>query len=481
MITDDFFVDIHTHATLRAFNATFSSGQRNIWEKTTNQAFETPIGRWARMKSREVSKTSQANLYNYAEGNTRIIFDSLYPFEKGFLNFRKLPTAMVGKDNADILLKTVTGIDDSQLQALRGNHDYFQELLGQYAFLYKGQGQSPNGAYNYQLASNYQEAMKIVQGDPKALAVIVTIEGGHALNCGLPGGKKRVAALESELLENIGTLKSWKASPFFMTFAHHFYNELSGHTRSMKPMVSRIYNQKEGLDEGISKLGWSVLHELLAQDNGRRILIDVKHMSVKARREYYQMLDSHNRLTRTERIPIVCSHTGVNGFKTMKGSKRKKDKLRKMKKSEFHNWAINISDEEIRIIAGTRGLIGLMVDKGILASKVRLEKISEFEDPELIKEAMLELIAQNIFQIVSAVGGKQGWDTIALGTDFDGSITHLDPYFEASRLPHLREDLVAFLKRRRYAEHLWFGYEPEEMVRKVMQTNALNFLERHYV
>ena len=184
MITDDFFVDIHTHATLRAFNATFSDGQRNIWEKVTNHAFETPVGRWARMKSREVSKTSQANLYNYAKGNTRIIFDSLYPMEKGFLNFRKLPSAMVGKENADILLKTVTGIDDSQLVALRNNRDYFQELLGQYAFLYKGQGNSPDGNFRYQLASNYDEAQQIVSSDPNALAVIVTIEGAHALNCG---------------------------------------------------------------------------------------------------------------------------------------------------------------------------------------------------------------------------------------------------------------------------------------------------------
>jgi hypothetical protein len=44
-----------------------------------------------------------------------------------------------------------------------------------------------------------------------------------------------------------------------------------------------------------------------------------------------------------------------------------------------------------------------------------LEKVSEFEDPDLIKDAMLELIAQNIFQIISAVGGKQGWDIIAVG------------------------------------------------------------------
>lgn len=480
MITENFFVDIHAHPTLRAYNSTFTTGQRNIWEKIENPDFQTPLGRWARLKSREVAKFSQANLYNYAEGQTRIIFDSLYPMEKGFLNFRKLPSAMIGKENADVLLKTVTGIDSAQLLALRKNPDYFHELMGQYAFLAKGQGQSPDGKYTYKLAGSYAEAQSIVKSDPNALAIVVTIEGGHALNCGLPNRKKGNSAQSQALVENIGTIKSWKASPFFITLAHHFYNELAGHTRSLKPIVSKLYNQKEGLDSGITDLGWTVVHELLAQDNGRRILLDIKHMSVKARKEYYQMLESHNRLTRNERIPIICSHTGVNAFNTMKASKKKKDKARKMRNSEFHNWAINISDEEIRIIANTRGLIGIMVDKGILASHVRLRKISEFEDPAMIKEEMLEMIARNIFQIISAVGGKQAWDIIALGTDFDGSITHLDPYYEASKLPRLASDLTEFLQRRRYAENLWFGFEPEEMVRKIMQTNALEFLERNY-
>lgn len=479
-MTRDFFVDIHAHPTLRAYNSTVSQGTRNIWEKTHNPVYDNKFSRWARMKTREIACHSQANLYNYAEGNVRVVFDSLYPFEKGFLNLRKLPSTMLGKENSEMLLQTVTGYDGNQMGALRKNRNYFQELMGQYAFLSKGQGSSPDGQYSYQLVGNWNELKSAVEADANKIAVVVTIEGAHALNCGLPPKKGGDAACETELMNNIGTIKSWKAVPFLINLAHHFYNELTGHTRSLKPGLYQILNQKKGLNEGITPLGWRVMQELLAVDNGRRVLIDIKHMSIKARKEYYRMLESHNRLTTNDKIPVVCSHTGLSAFKTFKAGARHKDKPRKMRNSAFNNWGINLCDEEIKIVAASGGLIGLMVDKGLLASHIRLQEIKELSDIAHQKDALLELIAQNIFRIVEAVGDKSGWDLMALGTDYDGLITHIDMYPEAACLPDLKRDLVDYLKRTRYCEELWFGYEPEEMVQRLMQRNAMGFMERYF-
>jgi microsomal dipeptidase-like Zn-dependent dipeptidase len=479
-MTRDFFIDIHAHPTLRAYNASVTEGSRNLWEKTHNPTHDNKISRWARLKTREIARHSQANLYNYAQGNVRVVFDSLYPFEKGFLNLRKLPTAMLGRENAEMLLQSVTGYDGNQMSALRKNQNYFQELMGQYGFLSKGQGPSPDGQFSYQLAGNWNELQSIVNSDPNKIAVVVTIEGAHALNCGLPEKKGSKQATERELKENINTVKSWKAAPFFINLAHHFYNELTGHTRSLKPGLYQVLNQKKGLNEGITPLGWKVMHELLANDNGRRVLIDIKHMSIKARKEYYKMLESHNRLNPKDSIPVVCSHTGMSAYKTIKASARRKDKPRKMRKSTFNNWAINLSDEEVKIISSTGGLIGVMVDKGLLASQVKLQEIKDLQDFNGQKDALLHLVAQNIFQMVHAVGDKRGWDLMALGTDYDGLITHIDMYPEAACLPDLRVDLVDYLKRTRYAHELWYGYEPEEMVQKLMQTNAMNFLENHF-
>ncbi|HHG86551.1 MAG TPA: hypothetical protein ENJ82_17505, partial [Bacteroidetes bacterium] len=358
MIQDrDFFVDIHTHPTLRAYNTPVHKGVRNLWEATENDAFETPISRWARLKTHEMAKSSQANLLSYAAGNVRVIFDSLYPVEKGFLRFRKLPTALVGRAKSDEVLRTVTGIDGHQLDSLRNSNNYFQELLGQYAFLSKGQGKSPHGNYAYRLVGSWAEMETVMTEDPNCIAVVVTVEGAHAFNCGLPEEAGHSSSIR-ELAENIGTVKSWKAPPFFINLAHHFYNELCGHTRSFKPVMHQAFNQKAGLNLGITNLGWSVIHEMLAQDNGRRILLDIKHMSVQSRQEYYRFVESYNRLNPQGKIPIICSHTGVNEFSSMAASIQKKDSKGKMKKSYFHNWAINLSDEEIRIIHSTGGLIG---------------------------------------------------------------------------------------------------------------------------
>lgn len=476
----DYFVDIHAHPTLRAYNTPFRNGQRNLWEPTENDSFNTTISRWARLKTKEIAKSSQANLLSYAAGNVRVVFDSLYPVEKGFLNFRKLPSAMIGRAKGDQVLRTVTGIDAHQLKALRANDNYFQELCAQYAFLSKGQGTSPDGKYRYKLVGSWSELAEVTASDPDCIAVVVTVEGAHAFNCGIPDDSGRFNASEKTVLNNVNTVKSWKYSPFFINLAHHFYNELCGHSRSFKPPIFQAFNQKSGLNTGVTDLGWAVIHEMLARDNGRRILLDIKHMSVRSRKEYYRFVESYNRLNPQDKIPVICSHTGVNEFSSMDASLDKKDRKRKGKKSYFHNWTINLSDEEIRFIHDTGGLIGVMLDKGLLASPTVLDEIRDLKDPAEIRKAFVELIVNNIFQVVHAIGKRSAWDVLAVGTDYDGLITHVDIYPDATALPDLRTDLLEYLTRTKFRKELWFGYKVEELVQKIMQTNALSFLRDHF-
>jgi len=480
MHNKDFFIDIHTHPTLRAYNTPILQGQRNHWEKTYNQMEDTPISRWARLKTKDTAKVSQANLYAYAEGNTRVIFDSLYPVEKGFLNFRKMPVMVMGQEKIDQVLRTATGIDHHQLKLLRNRRDYFQELLSQYAFLHKGQGISPDGKHAYKLVRNYTELEEVLKADDHTIAVVVTVEGAHAFDCGLPRVKGEKLLSKKALSEHISIVKSWDYPPFFVNLAHHFYNDLCGQTRSFKAIISAAYNQKKGLNKGITELGWHAIHEMLATDNGPRILLDIKHMSVRARREYYRFLETYNRLHPSNPIPVICSHTGINDFETMKDTLAKKDKPGKMKKSDFHNWRINLSYEEIRIIHKSGGLIGIMLDKGLLASANLLDQIKKMDSPEAVKEAFVRMIARNIFGIIKAVGDRSAWDIIALGTDYDGVISHVDPYHDATQLPNLRKDLVAFIKKYQYEKELWFGLEPEEMIQKMMQHNTMDFMRRHF-
>ena len=45
----------------------------------------------------------------------------------------------------------------------------------------------------------------------------------------------------------------------------------------------------------------------------------------------------------------------------------------------------------------------------------------------------------------------------------------------------LENYLIDYLKTYGYQEELWYGYTPHELVRKIMQTNAMNFYKRFFV
>ena len=476
-----FYVDIHCHPTLRAMNSRPVNGSRNPWEKTSNETFESRISRWANRQSREISKESQCNYYAVADGNIRVVFDSLYPVEKGFLNFRKLPAAVMGKTGAEQVFRTVTGIEQATLYRLRENVQYFPELLEQYEFLLSHQGDSPDGRYCYQLVNSYAEMEQLHIEKPNCVAVVVNIEGAHALGCGTEESMSLSTRKHKlKLTQNIETVKSWDYSPFSINLAHHFWNQLCGHTRSFKPPIYSALNQKNGLNTGITELGWHVIQELHTRNNGKRILIDTKHMSVAARLEYYSFIERYNYMNKGDQIPIICSHTGVNGFSSLESSVVKKDKGRKTRGSYFHNWGINLSSEELRIIHKSKGIVGIMLDKGLLGSPSTLAKIAAIQDDEIRKDGFSELILRNIFYVMESIGEKTAWDLLSIGSDYDGLITHVDCYENATRFINLEADLVSFLERKKYKQELWFGYEPHEMIRKIMGTNAMDFLKNNF-
>lgn len=94
---------------------------------------------------------------------------------------------------------------------------------------------------------------------------------------------------------------------------HHFDNEMVGHAKSLHGIASKIIDQSKGMNDGFNELGWKVLRKFLDNSEGKRVLIDLKHLSVKARLEYYQFLE--NEYT-NEIIPLIVSRGAVNGFWT---------------------------------------------------------------------------------------------------------------------------------------------------------------------
>jgi len=128
----------------------------------------------------------------------------------------------------------------------------------------------------YQIALNGLNAVDIVNEDK--IAFVMTMEGANMFNS---------SDSENSVLQNIREVKSWNDTPvFFVSLAHHFYNQLCGQAHSIPDEGAFFINQSEGLLSGITSKGWAVIRELLSLDDsnqidiskGRRILVDLKHM-----------------------------------------------------------------------------------------------------------------------------------------------------------------------------------------------------------
>jgi microsomal dipeptidase-like Zn-dependent dipeptidase len=476
-----FYADIHLHPTIKSFNWDKKDGEKNPWETFSHIEPQSAAGRLGSQASATVAKYSQTNFYKLIEGKVRIAFISLYPFERGFMKMRNVPRLITGKKVIIELTAIASGMGFNKTQKLFEKTDYLKEFEDEYEYLKKHEGKSPCGKFSYKMVNNYSELQESLKKENE-LAIVITCEGAHAFfDKEMLAGTLNKKEIKARLTENIMKVKQWKNPPFFMNLMHHFYNELGGHAQSLDGFVSNLLNQRKGLEAGLEGLGIKAMKEMLSNSNGKRILIDTKHMSVKARIEYYNWVRSNNYINKSSKIPVICSHTGVNGFKTLQGSKIKADSAAKKRKSHFFNWGINISDEEINIIHDSQGMAGLIIDKGKLGGGAFLAKADKTKDEKDRKDLYMKIIWDNLFHTVKAVGSKSGWDVFALGTDYDGAINHVEYYDDATKLPNLFDDLYEYLDRTKYEKKLWYGYKPEEILDKLFRKNVLDFMERNFV
>lgn len=477
----EFYVDIHCHPTMRAFNTRPIRKQKNIWDATKNDQIDTLVGRWAWKSSEEISKLSQSNLYSCIEGKTRVVFDSLYPIERGFIHHRKVPQLIVGKKNFESLSVTAAGISLENYRAYKQHYNYFSDLQEQYDFLVSNQGASPCGKYHYKIAANYSDLEQTLASDDKTITIVVTIEGAHVFGCGTKESEQKTTEeLKRVLKQNIDKVKKWEHPPFFITLAHHFWNQLCGHATSLKNASKIACDQSKGLNEGFTELGLFVLKELLSTKNGKRILIDTRHMSVNARKHYIDYVKKHNKKHPDDLIPIITSHSAVNGFKTMEESLKMKDNPAKKRATNFCAWSLNVSAEEAVAIHESGGIAGVILDKGRHSGINLLKSIDKIKNINKRKKALLKLICDNIFFYIEAIQQKTAWDILTLGSDFDGVIVHFDHYENMASIPQLKKDLIAFLEKTNYKSDLWFGYSPEELMHKLFTQNAMDFLKRNF-
>ncbi len=347
----------------------------------------------------------------------------------------------------------------------------------------------------YQIPKNRDEALVIAAQSQDIIMMPLTIEGAHVFGANTED--------EATVLNRVASLKNdWEHPLFFITYAHHFDNKLCGHAHSLPAIAEFLLNQQAAMNTGISDLGWKVLRKLLSLDannnsaaeEGYRILIDMKHMSAQARKEYYHQLVLPC-IQKGDTIPVIASHCAYAARTSLDELIRlqdKEDDSYRIQTSEghFYAWNINLCDEDIKMIFRTGGLFGLSFDKRMLgvSSKRKEERKEGLNNINALwnnLKAILNVLYQD--ESIAASDHKKAWDILCIGTDFDGYIDPISDYKTAHKLEDFKKDLIHAIKASMQSDEAPLctkdfsdSFSVEQAVNKICYDNALAFTLKHY-
>ena len=489
------YVDIHAHPAIKPFNSRHS-GEYNLWQKIDHDC-ETKHSGLLINNSKEVPKTSQCNLESLQKGNVRLSYLCLTPMEKKMLHVNLLNEKKKGIGTMSCL----AGVHMNETHDNQLTIDYYEDFVENVRFVEQGQGVPYylNGqAQTYEIIQNREHLIQTL-ADPNKLALVLSIEGGHTLGHSLePKDISQTLAYENYYLSNLDRIKGIKPLregqteylPYpiiCMNLNHFFWNGLSGHAKTFSNAQNMIFGQNKGLDMGMTPLGIKVVERMLDAQQGRRILVDIKHMSLASRQWYYEYLQTLRE--KGDTVAIVSSHSTASGLSWTNKEYLKKDNKAKNKNAYLNLWTISLCDEDVQAIHASKGIIGIMLDKyklvGELGKKAMQNSIAGSQQR---RQTYVKVIWANIFACVRAVNQPSAWDIMALGSDFDGLITPFETYVRASDLPEMAADMLAFLRQpqaifdlftEEEIQQLMFGYTPEELIRKVFYENAYQFTLRN--
>lgn len=521
----------------------------------------------------DVVKSSQLHGTSAMAGGFRVICNALYPLEQGFTS------ALLNKP-----LATLTGFSPEVLQDIyTRKQSYFQHLEREYTNLIANQGSTrhaPEGQ-RYRVVDSYAEIERTLAQAPDTICIINSIEGGHAFADNLVDRRGQPVSIneqEAKFLRRVGERKrnswfelyveamianidkvttNWEHTPLFVTLAHHYYNHLCGHSPSLTDMVQLFLPQTggapnaQGYDTNYFHLGlrpWTkrIIAHLLRRRNSRgepvrRVLIDTKHMSPRARLDYYEIVDM--RRADNDPIPIVVSHTAVSGRRDMRASIANDHGLlpgEKQRSRYFYNGIINLFDDEILRVVKSDGIMGLMIDErrimgesippeagitmptfkdraqanrrlmrrwtqakqehawGDLDDAALAQALAAIETDRApllaeLRPAYLSVIFRQIFHVLDLVATPEdpakGWSHLCLGTDYDGVINPIDIYPQSADMKDLKKDLVDFWNAmgkhadpaiaQLYTAHR-YGQSTNALVEKLLWGNGMEFLRKYY-
>ena len=380
-------------------------------------------------------------------------------------------------------------INRARLELIRDGNHYFQLLNEDLERLEQSQSPSElNGA----ALKIIQHAADFDETDPATIYGFLIVEGLHCFF-----GNQSLMNVKAEFTGNFETFTDTNTI-LAINVCHLQQNPFCNHAYGIQ-FINSAYFFPTG--NGITTWGNEMIDRMVA----KKILVDVKHMSLRSRLQLYDKLRDPANQDKFI-APIICTHAGLTGQGIMDRVKYLlrtpedvgvvyevcylKPKSSYMDQVYFNCSSINLYNEDITAILLSGGLIGLSFDQRILGfadeNVLRdvtiphdVEYISELEaefffgpnpailplwndddkiwtsedfanlDPVFDIELNSLFFLNQVIHILTVaknnpqIGIEKAMKQICLGTDYDGLINAIDNCKQADKLDAFKEFTLA--------------------------------------
>jgi microsomal dipeptidase-like Zn-dependent dipeptidase len=492
------YFDLHLHPTSKSY--------------LSNEREEKRLSPWKMVRGYllqiiEPILKSQANYRLLHKGHVKLVLCPIVPIEKGFSNNWLIRSLVV----------IFTVLNKKFLSAINSDFYSYSELFWGELEHARKHAINPKTRQEVKLLKSFEEYRDDHTTNNDRIYGVLAIEGSHAL-------KHRTG--DYTYFENLSKIKNLKDVSFlYLTLTHLNWNDICNHAYGSALSGNRVFWPHPEV-RGISKAGIEIIKESYSTSNGKRILIDIKHMSAVARQQFYDL----RKVEGFQEIPLLATHMGLAGYpladlkskfannpSLVKGSPHytcvsyediKGIGEGKNNETHFNRWSINLFDEDIIEIVNSNGLIGISMDERILGfGKKNVEYFRTDELCELTglspgdlehddpcdesynprsgrfgrKRKHFRYLCNNILHAVK-IGGPKAWKHICLGSDFDGLINPINGCKTVAHYHKLEEQLVVTLEEMSN-ETPGVDYHItnlQEQVRDFMFNNGERFLSQYF-
>ncbi len=509
------FFDFHLHPSLKP-QMSLPPGFPSPWD-TIKLKFNHPNIITALLKCSGINEVvdSQASLSQLIKGKVNLIALALHPPETAMMNDGLIQKIAAEEQTSYINLTRITDIGSGDI--------YFRMLNEELGNLKKNLS---NNGKKLKLISNISQYKA---SDTDTVHAILIIEGPHAFFG--PKQQRTETEIFTDFWNNFEIFTSANRI-FSLNISHLQDNEFCNHAFGIQIFKPAPFYPKAN---GISQHGFKLLQKMKEKD----ILLDIKHMSLYARKQLYDF-----RIGELD-WPIVCTHAGLTGIKREdrgryfieQNNEGSHLRVRHYKPAgyllgtSFNPCTINLYDEDVREVVFSGGLIGLSLDQRILGTPeewmMSSDNMGDIYEEEVISPGEKDFFTNVIHSspdnsdIIKTTDiiteDKQDWlrfharhflnqvfhlfkiadqynynkalmaQKICIGSDFDGMINPVDCCKNVTQLEKFRNYLTDNFKEweKDFTEVTGIKVSsfitPKKLMDNIFYQNGVDFLKEWYV